>query len=134
MSLLNELKLKLDALGTLGTLKIGFMPASPDEIGVLYEYGGFSPYKGYGVAGLQYERPGVQLVFRGAPFDYAGPRAKAEIAYKYLATIQPGALGATVTTQYLSITPRQAPHPVEMVDTNNRHRIGVNFLVMKEPS
>ena len=134
MSTLPEIKLKLDSLGTLGTLKIGFMPATPDAIGVLYEYGGFLPNRGFGVVGVLYEWVSFQLAFRGSPYDYSGPRAKAEIAYRYLVTLQPGALGATVTTNYLKIDALQPPHPVAAVDSNNRHSIGVNFRAMKELS
>lgn len=134
MSVLTEVRTKLVALGTLGTITIGFMPGSPDVIGTIYEYGGRSPERGYGVSGIKYENPSFQLVFRGASFDYAGPRTKAEIAYLYLATLQPGALGATVTTNYLMIEPQQAPHPISPVDANNRHLIGINFYATKEPS
>lgn len=131
---LAEVKTKLDALGTLGTIKIGYMGAEPDVLGCLYEYGGFIPDRGYGVVGIQYEYSTFQLVFRGAPYDYLGPRAKAEIAYRYLMTLQPGALGAGVTTVYLKIDALQPPHPVAAVDANYRHPIGVNFRAMKELS
>jgi hypothetical protein len=131
MSVLTEIQTYLTSLGTLGVIKIGFMPATPDVLGVLYEYGGQMPERAYGVAGIKYEKPAFQHVFRGAPLDYAGPRAKAEIAYRALAAVQPGALGGGVSTEYLMIDPQQAPHPVEPVDVNNRHYIGVNFYAMK---
>jgi len=131
MSALTELKTKLDLLGTLGTLTIGIMPASPDALGCLQEYGGQSPEKGFGVTGIKYEKPAVQLLFRGAPYDYAGPRAKAEIAFQALAAVQPGALCTGVTTEYLTIDPQQSPHPVAPMDSNNRHYIGVNFYIKK---
>lgn len=131
---LAEIKTKLDALGTLGTIKIGFMGAEPNALGCLYEYGGFMPDRGFSVTGIQYEWHTFQLAFRGEPYDYSGPREKAEIAYRYLATIQPGALGAGVTTEYLKIDPLQPPHPVAPVDENYRHSIGVNFRAMKELS
>jgi hypothetical protein len=134
VTILQEIKAKLDALGTLGTIKIGFMPAGPDVMGCLYEYGGLMPDRGFGVAGIQYEYPSIQLVFRGAPFDYSGPRDKAEIAYRYFVTIQPGALGSGVTTNYLKLTPMQSPHPVMAIDANSRHTIGINIRVEKELS
>ena len=131
MSVLTELKIKLDLLGTLGTIVIGMMPASPDSISVLQEYGGQSPERAFGVTGIKYEKPAVQLLFRGAPYDYAGPRAKAEIAFQYLAGVQPGVLCVGVTTEYLTIDPQQSPHPVAPVDSNNRHYIGINFYLKK---
>lgn len=131
MTVAEEIKKYLDSLGTLGILTYGFMPGTPNAIGTIYEYGGRKPTGQFGVAGLKYERPAIQIVFRGEPGDYLGPRNKAEIVYRALAEIQPGALGAGVTTEYLMVEPQQAPHPVEPVDTNNRHYIGVNFYTHK---
>jgi hypothetical protein len=129
-----EIQAKLNALGTLGTLTRGFMPGTPDVIGTLYEYSGMMPEGRFGVRGIGYEHPACQLVFRGAPLDYDGPRAKAEIAYHYLADILPGPLGAGVTTEYLTVKPVQTPFPIKPLDAQNRHYIGFNFYIMKEPS
>ena len=134
MSILTEIKTLLDALGTLGTIKIGPMPPTPDAIGVIQEYSGQMPERRFGVSGVGYEKPAFQLVFRGIAFDYSGPRTKAETAFRYLMTIQPGALGAGVTTIYLKIDPVQSPFPVAPMDLNNRHYIGCNFYATKEPS
>jgi len=134
MSALTELKTKLDLLGTLGTITIGFMPASPNVIGCLQEYGGQAIERRYGVTGVGYEKPAIQLVFRGDPYDYAGPRTKAEIAWRALAAVLPGALCAGVATIYHSITPQQSPFPVAPPDANFRHTIGCNFYIEKEPS
>jgi hypothetical protein len=134
MSVISEIQTKLAAQGTFGTLVRGHFPQEPNVIGVLFEYGGIQPTRGFGVAGLKYEEPSFQLVFRGEPFDYDGPRAKAESAYLFLAAIQPGQLGNGVTTEYLMITPKQSPHPVRPMDTNNRHYIGINFRAHKVPS
>ena len=131
MSVLTEIQTYLTSLGSLGTIKIGFMPATPNVLGCLYEYGGQSPERAFGTTGIKYENPAFQLVFRGDPFDYAGPRAKAEIAYRALAAIVPGQLGGGITTEYLMVTPQQAPHPTEPIDLNNRHNIGVNFYATK---
>jgi len=131
MSVLTEVKALLDSLGTLGTISIGFMPASPDVFGTLYEYGGQAGERGFGVVGLKYQKPACQLVFRGIAYDYAGPRAKAAIALATLAAVQPGALSGV---QYLQIDPQQEPFPVQAMDENHRHRIGFNFYATKEPS
>ena len=135
MSILTEVKAFLDAIGpgTLGTITIGKMPASPDVIGTLYEYGGLGPEGRFGVTGIGYEHCAIQLVFRGAVEDYASPRTKAETAYRALAAIQPGVLapGATV---YLRIDPVQSPFPLESPDGNLRVKIACNFYAMKELS
>ena len=130
-----EIKTFLDALGTLGTLTIGSMPASPDVVGTIYSYGGQAPERRFGVSGIGYEKPAFQLVFRGVAFDYTGPRGKAEIALKALMAINPGALGSGVTTVYHSVDPQQSiPFPVQPIDGNNRHYIGFNVYAKKEPS
>jgi len=133
MSVLTDLKTKLDALGSLGTIKIAFMGASPDVLGVLQEYGGQKPERRFGVVGIGYYRPAIQLSFRGAPYDFNGPYAKAGLALQYLASVPPGPLGDGVDTVYLQIDPQQSPHPVASIDANNRHYIGVNFYIFKEP-
>lgn len=129
-----EIKAKLDSLGTLGTITIGHMPASPDVVGTIYEYGGREAERGFGVSGIKYEKPALQIVFRGAPNDYIGPRNKAEIAWRYLPTIQPGALGAGVTTEYLMIDPQQSVFPMQPQDANMRHALGFNIYITKVPS
>ena len=67
-------------LGAVGAyIRVGFMPDTPNSLLTVYEYGGAPPEGGLGVTGIQYEWPGVQIVCRGEPNDYAGPRAKIEI-------------------------------------------------------
>jgi hypothetical protein len=126
-----EIKTLLDALGTLGTLTVGSMPASPDVIGTIYEYGGQAIERQFGLAGIRYEKPSIQIIFRGAPEDYIGPRNKADIAWRYLPTVNPGPLGAGVTTEYLMLTPQQSPFPMEPQDSNRRFKIGFNVYVSK---
>jgi len=133
-TVLYELKKKMDAIGGFGTLTIGNMPATPDAVGTLYEYGGQAPERQFGMIGIKYEKPAVQVVFRGIANDYKGPRDKAERAFTQLAGILPGPLGATVTTEYLEVTPIQSPFPLGEQDNNNRFRIAVNFYVTKVPS
>lgn len=129
-----EIKTLLDALGTLGTLTVNSMPATPNTIGTIYEYGGQAPERGFGVSGIKYEKPALQIAFRGEPGEILAPRNKAEIAWRYLPTIQPGALGAGVTTEYLMIDPQQSPFLLGDSDKNNRFKIGFNFYITKVPS
>lgn len=133
MSLLLELKAKLDAVGTLGTIKTDYMPEDDEILGVIYQYGGQAPERRFGISGVGYEKPACQIVFRGAPYDSEGPKAKAMIAMQTLMAIEPGALGAGVTTIYLKIDPQQTPFPVTPIDAKYRHKFGFNFYIMKEP-
>lgn len=108
----------------------GMMPASPDVCGAVYEYPGIPPLHGFGVAGIQHEQPGVQVVFRGAPHDYDGPMAMARAAYNSLAAVQGTTLGGT---KYLMIRPQQSPYALKR-DENERVYIACNYLCEKEPS
>lgn len=130
---LAELKALLDGLGTLGTIKIGNMPATPDVMGVIMGYGGSAAETGFGVLGAQYEHPSFQVSFRGAPNDYAGPEALAILAWKKLAAVQPGTISAG-SAEYLTVVPQQSPFPVAGQDVNQRYRIGFNVYIMKAPS
>lgn len=127
-----ELKAFLDALGTVGALSVGSMPASPDVMGAIYEYGGLAPEGAFGVAGIDVENQACQLVFRGAPDDYAGPRSRADIAWRALAAVQPGALspGAVV---YRRIWPQQSPFLFNR-DDNRRVSIAFNVYIAKNLS
>jgi hypothetical protein len=131
-TVLVELKTFLDAIGTLGTLTMGKMPATPDAIGTLYMYGGQAPERRFGVTGVGYEKPAIQIAFRGAPEDYASPEAKAYIARNALMAVQPGVIFSG-SSQYLTIDPQQEPFPIEPVDANSRHKIGFNFYLTREP-
>lgn len=128
----SEIKTRLDALGSLGTIKIGSLPATPDAVGVIYEYGGLAPIRRFGVVGVGYERPALQIAFRGDPEDYNGPRTKAETALRNLAQIQ----GTTILsgTEYLQADPQQSVFPVLPKDVNNRHTLGFNIYILKSPS
>lgn len=134
MTLLEEVRTFLNAIGSLGTIKIGTMPETPDAVCCLYEYGGKDPVGRFGVTGIGYENPAIQVVFRGDPEDYIAPRVKADTAWKALAAFQPGALGSGVTTVYLTIQPKQSPFLLEPGDRNKRIKIACNFYIMKEPS
>lgn len=128
-----EIKGYLDIIGTFGTLTVGFMPDTTGAIGTIYEYGGQQDDPRFGIPGIGYEKPAIQVAFRGVAFDYFGPRVKAESAYRLLAAIQPGVLpGTGFPTKYNMIRPQQPPHPVKEMDTKNRHTIGVNFYIDKE--
>jgi hypothetical protein len=133
VALLDEIGTELQALGcgTLATdIFLGLMPASPDACGVVHEYPGEAPELGFGVDGLQWEHPRLQVVFRGAAGDYAGPRAKAETAFVGLAKVQDKLLSGT---RYLLVEPLQSPFLLKRDDRERVH-IAFNVSVWKEPS
>ena len=130
MGVETEIKTFLDALGTLGPIIIGELRPDPDIVCFISKYGGRSPERRFGVSGIGYDRPSINLIFRGAPNDYNGPMARASIAYQALAEIKPGVLGST---EYLDIDPQQSPFTLGK-DANLRYEIACNFWIRKEPS
>ena len=133
MSVLNELAAKLAALGvgTVGTdIFLGAMPEDVAACCALYEYGGSAPEFALGAAGVSFENPSVQVVFRGTPHDYAGPRAKAETAYRGLAAVEATALSGTF---FHWIHPMQSPFLLRR-DESERVLIATNYACQKEPS
>ena len=136
MAVLNEIATKLAALGvgTLGSsIHIGMMPETPDVCCAIFEYGGISPEYKFGAAGIDYETPAVQVVFRGTAYDYETPRASAATAYNGLASVECVTLSSTSggsSAFYHWVHPQQAPFLMER-DANNRVYIGFNCLCEK---
>lgn len=122
-----------EGLGTAGVdLFENFLPNDPDAAGVVKESGGSGPDMGFGSVGVQFENPTVQIIFRGAPEDYAGPRAKAQTAFNSMASISaPQSLGST---KYLLVIPLQQPFPLGGRDESKRWNIACNYLIKKEQS
>lgn len=145
MAVLNEIAAKIAALGlgTVGTnIFWGSMPETPDECCAVYEYGGSPPEMGFGTAGIHFETPAVQVVFRGpvpgpgVATSYSGPRAKAETAYRGLAAVEVATLSAGAggtSALYHWIHPQQAPFLMRR-DEQDRVYIAFNCLCQKEPS
>jgi len=133
VNVLDEVAVFLAAAG-LGTLGIdlfkGKLPNDPDACGVLYEYGGVAPEGQFGATGIRHETPAIQVVFRGAPHDYAGPRAKAGVAFDALTNVETQALSGTF---YHWIHAIQSPFFLQRDDAE-RTLIACNFLCEKEPS
>lgn len=117
-------------LGTLNTdIFETFMPETPSVSIAVYETSGLASEKGFGVTGIQYEHPGIQIVFRGEPDDYAGPRTKAQTAHDELAKVQAGmSMGST---PYLWVDIQQAPFEMKR-DGQRRVYIAFNIICEKE--
>lgn len=129
--LLDEMVSRATAEGLVAAgyeLRSGPMPASPDKVMVLRETGGAAPEVAFG--GDVVEQPGLQLVVRGVPHDYEGPRAVIEAFHQ--AVLGWGAFVAD-GTRYLALIPLQSPFPLR-VDANERQELAVNYLAQKEPS
>lgn len=131
MALLDEIATKLAALGcgTVGTtIYKGAMPATPDACCTIYETPGLAPEYSFGEAAPTQETPGIQVVFRGAPDDYATPRALAQTAFDGLSAVMVESLSGTA---YHWIQPTGSPFLFRR-DENRRPYIAINFLAERE--
>lgn len=131
MSFLEDIANKLQALGLgiVGTdIFIGALPSTPYVAFGVFEYGGLAPNKGFGTPVLRYETPAVQVLARGEPQDYEGPRTRAQTAYTGLNAVEAEVLG---TTFYHWITAQQAPFLLRR-DENQCVVIACNYLCQKD--
>lgn len=137
MAILNELAAHLATLGVgaVGTtIHIGLLPETPDACAAIFETGGLAPEFNFGTSGLDFETPAVQVICRGAPADYATPRANATLAYEGLAKIEAETVsGGGTSAFYHWVHPQQAPFLMAR-DANGRVLIACNYLVEKELS
>src|SRR5688500_379588 len=67
MSLLTDIHAYLLANSQGTNLYIGSMPDAPDVVAVLYPTPGFSPLEIHNRAGIDRERPGLQVCVRSSP-------------------------------------------------------------------
>ena len=119
-------------LGTFATdIFIDDLPPDPDVCCAVNNSGGSAPDGGFGVDGIQFENPTLQILFRGAPGDSEGPRARAQTAYEGLAKIQAETLSGT---EYLTVMPLQPPFILERDDQAHRAVWAFNILIQKELS
>lgn len=116
---------------TVGTdLFKGLLPTAPDVCMAIHEYGGTEPDMVFHRATIAVEHPRVQVVVRGAPHDYATPRAMAELAYRAMAEASAQVVSGT---RYLQMRPLQPPFSMGR-DEKSRLLIGFNAQLDKEPS
>jgi len=133
VSVIEEVAAFLAAAG-LGQVKadifIGKLPNDPPACCAIYEYGGIAPEGQFGAPGIRHETPAIQVVFRGAAHDYAGPRVKAAAAFDALTKVETQSLSGTF---YHWIHAQQSPFFLQRDDAE-RTLIACNFLCEKEPS
>lgn len=131
MALLDELATYVEGAGVTNVFK-GVLPESPDACVALLETGGLpSRHTMSGGPGSAItERPGVQVLVRGAARDYQEPRTRARTVFNRL----DGTANTDLSgVRYLSIFAEQSPFLVDR-DANERVVIGFNCLVEKVPS
>lgn len=106
------------------------MPNAPDEVTTIYEYPGVGDDPGFGVAGIQFEHPRIQVVCRGKADDYDTPRLQLEKIRQAMTTIQAKTLSGTKWQMVVSLG-----GPISLgKDNNGRVRLACNFQVDKSPS
>jgi len=130
--LLSEIALYLEMQGVAvrgQNVWAGEIPVNaPSDIAIaLYETGGGPPLFVHNQNQRRVESAGVQAIVRAT--DYEVGRAKAEEIVRAL-TFRDRILSGV---RYLSMVPVQSPIDIGR-DGNERHRLSVNFDVMKEPS
>jgi hypothetical protein len=118
------------AIPNLGLIQLGTLPASPNKVLALRKYSPKPSDLGYGVDGIQFEYPGLQILARGEPLDYAEPEARIEAAYQAGAKVQAKVLSGV---QHLIWLPQQPPFLLER-DENNCFVFAANFICQKRPS
>lgn len=112
---------------TLGTdLKLGTMPAAPDTMTALYEYGGMDPVTTLGSTLPEMERPRIQVVSRAK--SYRDARTLIDVAWRALCGVIGHEFTAGIKT---TLEPVQSPFVMGRDDAD-RVRIGVNFQVHRD--
>ena len=94
----------------------------------LDETGGLAPEKRFGSAGVEWERPGVQVVVRGAPGDYQTARTTSQTIFEDVASIETEDLSST---RYYMSDPLQEPFGLS-VDEQDRPSVVFNVILTKD--
>ena len=134
MPMLDELETYLVAEGVAaaGAIFQDWLPDKPDVCLVIYAHPGAAPSLGFGVTGIQFESPNVQIVTRAKKLDPLVAETLSWAAFNALVKIQGQVLGAT---EYLIALPQQSPSGVTLgPDEKQRPRFSFNINMRKEPS
>lgn len=102
------------------SIQISKMPDSPDTCVGVFDQPGLEPETKF-----RYDRPGVQVLIRGAKMGYVAAYAKAEDVKEALHGRDNEAWNGT---RYLQILAESDPIPMGY-DDNNRPLFSVNFLI-----
>lgn len=128
--LLSEIAARL--VGKVGGYAIdrAVMKDNTDTRVCIYEYTGQAPELKFGAAGVKYEHPSFQVVVRGAPTDYDGPRLVAEGIRNDLVTVWTTMLSGTAYNWVMNLN---GPF-WSQTDAKGRHYFVLNFRTEKAPS
>ena len=134
MPMLDELETYLvaETVATAAQIFQDWMPDRPDVCLVIYAEPGIAPSLGFGIEGIQFETPNVQIVTRATALDPLTAETLSWAAFNALVKIQGRVLG---TTNYLIALPHQTPSGVTLgPDEKQRPRFSFNINMRKEPS
>lgn len=116
--------------GTLGTsLFLAVLPPDPDVVTCVYETPGYAPVQTMGAAAWAVDRPGLQVICRGAQGDYPTVRDRAEAIRALLGAVVDTTLSGV---KVLRITPSGGVMPMGE-DGTGRAMVSVNFDAMVLP-
>ena len=115
--------------GTVGTdVFKSLLPATPDAAVAVIETGGMAPEKRFGTKGIEWERPAVQVIVRGAPGDYETARTTCQTIFENVAEIETEDLSGT---RYYLSEPLQNPFSLDR-DEKSRPAVAFNCLFTKD--
>lgn len=115
---------------SLGLIVKRKMPATPNKVLVITDYGGAPPEHQFGSPSFKFEHPGIQIRSRGEVGETEEPRIRLQKAFVELGKIQGIQLSGTL---YRFVSAQQSPFILEE-DTNKRTVYAVNFAIDKEIS
>lgn len=127
MSLVEDVASFLSAHSQGTNLYLGRLPDSPDDVAAVYQYAGRSPLFVHDKAGIDIERPALQVLVRSRVYATAQTRAYA--IYTLLAAVVNATLGSTL---YQRIEPLASPFLLDR-DQNDRTVFAANFHAWKAP-
>lgn len=130
--LLDDLADYLSSAGVTAAIYGGFMPEAPDAAVAIYETGGAGPVHGMapGPGQAKLEQPRVQVVVRGAQYDYAAARLVADQIWKLLDQLPERTINGT---RYCWGEAVQSPMGYAR-DEDRRAYVACNFDIVKELS
>ncbi len=110
--------------GTLGTnIFLGILPESPDVCIGVFEYEGLAPIFTMGTAGIEIDKPSVQVLFRATKDDYLTARDAADSSRILLSAVANQTINGL---KVLRIEPIGSVMPIG-VDKNSRPILSTNF-------
>lgn len=130
MSTASEIADYLQTQLSIATVYVDFLPPEEPHVALaVFAYAGAPSVGGFGVAGIAFEYPGIQIQARGARDDHDAPELLCNQAWRKVAEIQGMTLGSTY---YLMARSVQSPAKL-LTDDKGRHVFAASFNVEKRP-